>query len=82
MPKIIAKTRAGEEFMYSRNSARSVSERSAKRICEIANAAGYQLRPGEKWHVYDVADYEIEYSAAAYQSFKIRRGVVSDCRAW
>lgn len=78
--KIIAKTTERQEFLYSRSSARSVPAASAKKILDVLNAVRYQLRDGEKWHIYDASDYEIEFSAAAFQRFRIRSGRVYDVR--
>lgn len=72
--KIAAKTREGTEFCYSASSAHKISERSAARIVEALNENRYQLRPGEKWHVYDVDQYGGAYQIAQYQQFSIRNG--------
>ena len=70
--KIAAKTREGTEFFYSASSAHRISERSAARIVEALNENRYQLRTGEKWHVYDVDQYDAAHQIAQYQQFTIR----------
>lgn len=72
--KIAAKTREGTEFLYSASSAHKVSERSAARIVDALNEHRHQLKPGEKWHVYDVDQYSNAYQIAQYQQFTIRNG--------
>lgn len=72
--KIAAKTREGTEFLYSASSAHRISERSAARIVEALNENRYQLRPGEKWHVYNVDQYDGAYQIAQYQQFSIHNG--------
>ena len=74
MRKMIAKAIQGQEFIYSRKSAHSVPVSSAQKICDALNAKQYRLNDGETWHVYDAGMYEMEYTAAGYQSFSIRNG--------
>lgn len=76
MKTIIAKTRKGQEYFYSKMFAFSVPKTSAKKICDIVNASGWKLEDGETWHVYEIADYELSYTYAAWQYFRIRKGVV------
>lgn len=52
MKKVIAKTRTGKEYMYSRENAYFVSQ-NGKRIVELLNENKYDLKEGEKWHLYD-----------------------------
>ena len=80
MAKIIAKTIEGKEFMYSRTASYSVSKAGANEICKAMNENRYQLKAGEKWHVYDVGAWELEYMGAAYQSFTRRKGYVYEKR--
>lgn len=80
MAKIIAKTIDGKEFVYSRKSAHAVSAAGAEAICKTLNDNKYQLKEGEKWHVYDVGAWELEYMGAAYQSFTRRKGYVYEKR--
>lgn len=58
--KIIAKALKGQEYFYNINSAGFAPERSAQKMAEELNAAGYDLKPGEVWHVYD-AQYSDEF---------------------
>lgn len=76
--KIAAKTREGAEFMYSASSAHKISERSAARIVEALNANKYQLRPGEKWHVYNIDEYSAAYIVAQCHQFTIRNGYLCE----
>lgn len=62
MKKIIAKTNEGREFFYNRGDTYQVSNASAEIICNSMNAAKYQLKPGELWKVYTVADYTFKYN--------------------
>ena len=72
--KIAAKTREGTEFCYSASTAHRISERSAARIVEALNENRYQLRPGEKWHAYNIDEYSAAYPAAVGKQFTIRNG--------
>lgn len=78
--KIAAKTREGAEFCYSASSAHKISERSAARIVEALNENRYQLRPGEKWNVYDIDEYSAAYPSAIGKQFTIRSGYLYEKR--
>ena len=52
MRKLIAKTIKGKEYIHSRSQA-YFADKDADKICEALNAAKYQLKDGECWHVYD-----------------------------
>lgn len=52
MKKLIAKTRIGKEFMYSRESA-FFADKNAEKVADILNKNKYQLKEGECWYVYD-----------------------------
>lgn len=71
MGKIIAIAPAGAEYVYKRDSAHVVPVSSAEKIRSALNAAGYRLRSGETWHVYDADACEL---AACWQRFYIRSG--------
>lgn len=75
---ILAITNEGQEYIYSARSARAVSKKSARLICDIANENKYKLKPGQKWHIYDVDKYDIAFDYATRQAFRIRNGIVSD----
>lgn len=77
MKMIIAKTQEGREFFYSTKDSYTVSKNSYRQICDIMNACKWQLQAGEKWHVYQVDDYEIENMSAFYQKVSIRKGIVT-----
>lgn len=81
MAKIIAKTIVGKEFVYSRKSAHAVSAAGAAEICKTLNENKYKLGEGEKWHVYEIGPWEMEYCGAAYQSFTRRKGYVYEKRS-
>lgn len=74
--KIVAVTTEGREFMYKSRTAHKVSERSAARIAEALNNAGFQVDKanGEKWHVYNIDEYSAAYPAAIGKQFTIRNG--------
>lgn len=72
--KMIAKAVKGQEFIYDRNSAHAVSERSAQLICDVLNERRWGLKDGQVWNVYECGWYEKEWTAAAYQSFVRRNG--------
>ena len=72
--KMIAKAIEGREFIYDRNIAHKVSDRSAGLIRDALNEKRYGLKDGQIWHIYDCGWYEQEYTAARYQSFVRRNG--------
>ena len=67
MKKLIAKTRIGTEFLHSTKDAFFASA-NAQRIADILNENKYQLKDGEKWHVYD-----LDYSQTFYVDKRIFR---------
>lgn len=81
MVKIIAKTIDGKEFMYSRASAHAVSASAAEEICKVLNENAWGIKPGEKWHIYDVGEWELSYMGAAYQKFTRRKGVIREVKS-
>ena len=48
----IAKTIEGSEFIHSKKDAYFVSTAGRLEICKALNDAKYQLKAGEKWHIY------------------------------
>lgn len=76
--KIIAKTHTGAEFCYSIRSAHKVPEKKAAAIADALTGANYHVNAaaGERWHVYDVDQYDSAYVVAAGQSFGFRRGAL------
>lgn len=58
--RLIAKTMTGAEYLHSKSDSYFVT-RSAERILEILNDAGYHLKPGETWHLYDYDFYQDTY---------------------
>lgn len=75
--KVIAKSVKGKEFLYKPETARKVSERSAKTILSVLNEMKWHLSDGEIWHIHDVDHYDNAYYYAQRQAFTIRKGVVS-----
>lgn len=77
--KILARTIPGREFMYNAKSAHKVSARSAEQILRIVNENADRIGTpaGERWHLYDVDQYDNAYYYAQYQSFTIRNGIVT-----
>lgn len=78
--KLIAKSNIGEEYIYSRSSAHAVSNAGAEIICKALNDRKYKLKPGEVWAVHDCGNYELDYTAAGYQKFTHRKGVIREVR--
>ncbi len=67
--KILAKTIAGNEFIYSASSAHKVNAKNAEKIASCLNQVGFLLKGDEIWHVYEVEDWENAYLYAETQSF-------------
>ena len=80
MKKLVAISKIGAEFVYSRKSAHAVPIASAEKICNALNKLKYRLNDGECWHVHDAGMYEMEYTAAGSQSFAIRNGCIYEKR--
>lgn len=79
---IIAKTWEGAEFYYYSKTAHAVSKASATKICKILNEFKYQIaeEEHEKWFIYDIGLYDTAYDYAKTQAFRIRKGIVMDCK--
>jgi len=73
---IAAKAAAGAEFMYSTKSAHKVSKASGQRIVDALNRIGFDLKPGEVWHLYNVSEYDNAYYIAESQQFKVYKGSI------
>ena len=73
---IIAKTTEGREFMYSSRSAHAVPKASARKICDICNEYKYRIEDGEKWHIYEIDEYDKANYFASIQHGRVYRGVV------
>lgn len=78
--KMIAKTIAGKEYIYSKSSAHAVSNAEAKPICDALNKARYDLKDGEAWHIYDLGWYENEFTNAGVMKFTRRKGKIYEAR--
>ena len=72
--KIIAIAAKGAEFFYRSSAAHKVSAAAAEQIKDALNAANYQIKPGEVWHIFDVDSYTSAYAYAERQAFKRRKG--------
>ena len=71
---ILAKTIIGKEFIYSVSSAHKVNKKKADYIAECLNNCGFMLKDGEKWHVYEVDQYDKASIYAEDQTFYITKG--------
>lgn len=72
--KLIAMTNKGIEYLHSRQNAFFVSDRSAKKICEIMNNVKFRIKnDSETWHVYD---HDFTQDNYVYGKFTIYNGVV------
>jgi len=67
MKKLIAKTKIGTEFFHSTKDCFFASA-NAQRIADILNDNKYQIKDGEKWHVYD-----FDFSQSYYVDKRIYR---------
>lgn len=77
MATIIAKTRERQEFIYSKRNSYSVPKSSANKIVTIMNNVRWNIQQGEKWHVYEIGEWEKDYCAAGHQRLSIRKGIVT-----
>ena len=75
---ILAKTHEGSEYMYSPFTAHMVSKASAEVVCSVLNKIGFQIlqEKREKWHIYEVDQYDVAYDFAQVQKFTVRNGIV------
>ena len=70
--KIVAITTEGQEFKRKFRTAHKVSNSGAEKICKILNHIRYNLNAHtEKWWVYDIDQYDIEYAYAMTQDFHL-----------
>lgn len=73
---IAAKAAAGAEFMYNARSAHKVSKASGQRIVDALNRIGFDLKPGEVWHLYEVDQYSPAYYTAESQEFRVYKSSI------
>ena len=68
MRVLIAKTQEGVEFFHSKQNAYFCDRgrKHAEKIVDALNNNKYQLKEGEKWHIYD-----LEYTQEMYVTKKI-----------
>lgn len=76
MKKIIAKTIIGTEFIYSKLNCFSVPAASCEKICVALNNYKWNISNNELWKVYDISDFDIRYTNAAFQKLMIRKGKI------
>lgn len=74
--KIVAVAPVGREYLYRASTAHAVPVSSAEKIRSALNAALYNLRDGETWHLYDVGPYDDAAVYANYQRCSVRSGRV------
>lgn len=69
----IAKTIEGKEFLHSQKDCYYVPAASKEIICKALNESKWNLKPGEKWYI-----YEVEYTDDFYifQSINKRNGKI------
>ena len=79
MKKLIVKVIDGKEYLYSRHDTYQANQSKIEMICKALNNARYNLKNGEKWHIYTVDDTEYKY--AAYK-FAIRNGKLFTYEIW
>lgn len=60
--------------MYKASTAHKVSKASARKIQDALNNASYHIKSGERWHTYDVSEWDSAYDFAQFQAFQIRKG--------
>lgn len=73
---VLAISAKDHEYLYNARTAHAVSKASAEKIRDALNAAGYMLKPGQVWHIHDVAEWEAAGIYAGGQSFKKYRGSI------
>lgn len=49
----IAKTAEGSEYIYSRSQAFFVATAAREDICKALNDVKWNIKAGEKWHIYE-----------------------------
>ena len=74
---VIAKSKAGAEFLYKPETARKVSKSSAGKILEVVNEMKWRLDPGETWAIHEIDKYDSAFVYAERQAFTIRNGIVT-----
>ena len=72
--KLIAMAIKGKEYLHSRQNAFFVSDRSAKKICEIMNNVKFRIKnDSETWHIYD---YDFTQESYVTGKLTIYKGIV------
>lgn len=72
--KLIAMAVKGKEYLHSRQNAFFVSDRSAKKICEVMNDVKFRIKnDSETWHIYD---YDFTQESYVTGKLTIYKGIV------
>lgn len=66
----IAITTPGSEYLYNRASMIKVSPGKAKLIAAALNAASYELKAGQVWHVYTAENMDLDYCTRQARDYK------------
>ena len=77
---VLAKSCAGQEYLYSAKSAHAVPKSSARKIMDALNKARFDLREGEVWHLHETGTYDDATYYAETQKFSIRKGAIYETR--
>lgn len=72
--KLIAMAVKGKEYLHSRQNDFFVSDRSAKKICEVINDVKFRIKnDSETWHIYD---YDFTQESYVTGKLAIYKGIV------
>ena len=64
----------GKEYMYNKGTAHKVSKASKEKICEILNDSKFRINDNQAWHIYELEQYDRDFTSAGYYGFTIRNG--------
>ena len=79
---VLAKSIAGQEFMYRARSAHKVPANRAAAIRDALNGIRYDLKDGETWHLHEIDNYDAAFDFAEMQKFYINKsGALVERRA-
>ena len=77
---VLAKSCAGQEYLYSAKSAHAVPKSSARKIMDALNKARFDLAEGQVWHIHETGYYDDATFYAEHQKFNIRCGKIYETR--
>ncbi len=78
---VLAKSIAGQEFMYSARSAHKVPAKRAAAIRDALNGIRYDLKDGQIWHLHEIDEFDAAYDFAEMQKFYVNKsGALKECR--